>query len=232
MLGSVLPHLQTIFNSLAELDEFFAAKKWDEKKHPRGQPENAGEFAPSKKPKKGINPDSSGAFKTLSKQTDEEREALWEYTDMGAVLLNKALRRGKLNKWNRDRKRQLDQAIARSKFTKPVQLYRGVSSTKKFKPHLLKVGSIFISKGYFSTTSRLPIAHRGARGLGGGGYDDQTDSSIIFSFVLPKGTHAARGSKKEKEYILERSTRWRVLSIKKTGTREFHANIERIEDKK
>lgn len=142
---------------------------WDESSHPRGQPENKGEFVEKK------NIDSSKQQPELS---EEERIAVREYANFWYTDINKDLKNDQLDRHTEPRVALLDAAIAKSATTKQLKLYRAVKDETLDD---YEVGGQYSSPTYLSTAKEKLAAEEFA-GL--------RSRNVILVMDIPKGCKA------------------------------------------
>ena len=133
--------------------------KFEESKHPRGQPENAGQFtkASSKRSKR-----KSGIPTDI---TDAERKAIHEYASDYYKITNKYLRSESVDEYEERAAKKIisgvDSLMSKSVLTKPTVLYRGVKTGALFRN---SVGKVIEFPSYVSTSLSEKYAKRFATG--------------------------------------------------------------------
>lgn len=157
--------------------------------------------------------------------TDEELEALEEYTDAGYLAVNDYLRNGLAKGMAKEDIEslieRLDMAIATSSTNADSTVYRGISD-ESFDD--LVVGSTLHDKGYVSTSSELENAKNFSAFSASGG--------SIFQIDLPAGSNvvdvgkADVGYTNEKEFILPRNSSFEITEIGELdGKKYFKAKL-------
>lgn len=204
-----------------------------ESDHPRGQPENAGQFGAggggkeSKSGKSEKSEPSEATKESKSKReirgvNEKEKQALKAYTLAGSYPLNDFLRNGtsvEKGKWsnatplrtNEDVKeavQEIDSAMERASLDKETTVFRGVNNDVwKMITEGLEVGGVIQDKGFVSTSLKK-----------------LTSSSLthFMKIVVPKGAKAIPleglvPNRSAGEILLNRGTRFRVVSKTKTN---------------
>lgn len=223
------------------------AKKlaFDETKHPRGQPKNAGEFARSGSSSASLPgamhshnealPDESRS--ALSKMSRQEAETLKEYSWHAFDDVNKALR-GEAES-TLDVQKHIDNLTAlmdkTPEFRKPVTVYRAVKGSrmqgggKAFVESLAaaaKSGEPISYRGFASTTTTSSTAVNMAAEFAHG---------VVFEIAARKGIDMKPYSQvpKENELLLPEGSRLRVTSVDRVNdpdTQEdyYHVKAEHV----
>ena len=215
---------------------------FDEAKHPRGQPENAGQFGPggggsegAAKPATGqaapqqpVKPTTiaidAGKPLDLGKSTaisPQEKKSIEKYQSKnGFKKFNNPLRAGKPPDGDAER---LSAVIAKHSIAKETVVYRGLGKTvsKQLADALENKGPgfVFTEMGFLSTSRS-----RGAAA---------TFSNQLFVLKIPAGYNAlpmaaAKGMGGEAEILLDRGTKFTVRSVKPgvtKGSRIFEVEI-------
>jgi ADP-ribosyltransferase exoenzyme len=174
---------------------------------PAGSPDG-GQFCP------GDGGGESGDSSELSKR---EKEAIENYQNEGFHKINSDLRHGKgLNADGR----AIEAAIAKSSLKEAITVYRGVGHTLTNQIVALweeNGTATFIDKAFVSTSGSKAIA--------------ETFSKHTIEIKLPKGFSALNiedfENKHEREVLLARGTKFKVIGVKKTpsGYRRFRVEI-------
>lgn len=152
-------------------------REWNNEDHPRGQPDNAGQFV---KKDSGRNSDSGGSddgkqaqdnvrqfksgkeannyfnkeevrwSKTLS---DNEKRALYDYTSSSYMDVNSYLRGHKPTHMpDKNAIMSIDNAIEKFELTNPIQVYRAVDINRERLGILPQKGEVLSWKGFTSTS--------------------------------------------------------------------------------
>ena len=103
----------------------------------------------------------------------------------------------------------LDGAISKGSLPRDTVLYRGVGEGRAGITGALEPGGVIRDRGYASTSIDRATAEEFAKGKPG---------ATLFEIEAPRGTHAAfvpgDGSLQEAELLLERGTKFHVLSVR------------------
>lgn len=194
-------------------DHHAQLEKAQQARHPKGV-SNGGQFASS------FNPVSASKTHSAvnSEMNDRQKEAFDNYAGSMFRDVNPRLRQGKPPS-REDKKdvEEMDKVFASSSSSADVVVYRGVSSeaVEKMVP-----GSTFVDGGFVSTSSSKQTASNFARG----------DGSAVMEIRVPKGSKAVSlinngaFSKAEKEVLLNRGGKFKVVSFKK-GNRFKPGNL-------
>ena len=219
------PHARLKFAALAGHEGGDA--EWEESKHPRGQPGNAGQFG------LGGGGGKKADTKLVSLSPYEEKIAKEYGEGGGAHWINKYLRDPAAFKkqnpgprtaaWIKSLQKDaktMDGAIEKSRLTQDVTLYRGVIDFSGFDNS--KPGEEFSLSTFSSTSRSKEWAQEFAefRGRRGG----------LIVIDAPKGSHAldmalfARHGSDEDELLLPRNSKFRVENYD-SGRRELHVTL-------
>lgn len=198
-----------------------------ESKHPRGQPDNAGQFAKLPASVKAKMPYKSGQVRRAMAQaptgvargwsevTDEERQAFVAYADEEAyVQLNADLRAGRQPDVKHTKLAlAMERAIQRAgQFPEPVACWRGVFLPPEEQQELLAkirshVGKHVRMRSFVSTTlnPRLALAFAESWGVKGVVFEIKAKTGMYLSGQVAR-PH-------EQEILQNRGTRYRVKSV-------------------
>ena len=201
-----------------------ACDRWseeEEKKHPRGQPKNAGQFGPgggggagSGREKSGSAPARVASFAstktepaktwTAKRITPEQKKAFETYTSNDYTAINGDLRTAKGNvdqsgKYA-DTVRHLDSALDNASYPGGT-VYRGQTGRtfeRWLKEGLIKPGEEITDFGFMSTSSDEKIAssfNEEANSLSSGSFKSAKNPlGVMFKISLPEGSRAAHVS--------------------------------------
>jgi hypothetical protein len=169
---------------------------------------------------------------------DPEQGAYVEDYTMNAYQpINHYLRTGKWDEENEsyikksevsEYRRALDGAISRTEAPRDMLLYRGTHGVDAFET--LKVGDVFMDKGYVSTTTDPKQLWSFMSTALGGSYDSRpVQKGYVLQVTVPKGSNVlsvnryfkgvserfgpTEGIREENEHILPRGSKFRVDSI-------------------
>jgi hypothetical protein len=195
--------------------------RFEESKHRRGpggkfaDKPGAGNDAP-KKIRTEVPQDETLRITDALEDGPKTSSVIEEYTTSGYVSFTNTLRGGRPGAIKRIQS-QLDEFDPL--FEKPgnqlsgdVDLYRGVSSTKKiFGPDGPKPGAVVTDPSYMSTSATFGGAHQFISGQ----YTKVGRDRALFKIRVPKGYSAVRGSLRESEVILPRGSRMKVVSVER-----------------
>ncbi len=164
---------------------------------------------------------------------DATREALAAYQSYGYANINGFLRQGgALSDKIKAQVAMIDKAMAGATVTQPVKVYRSAANLFEaigIDPNDAgAIGKTFMDRGYTSTSTSRKFAqnwyYEQAEQLTNDGIYDA--DKVFVEIVIPKNSQALSLSNLgqdtgdlEQEFLLPRNTVFRIVSIKKTGTR-------------
>jgi hypothetical protein len=174
------------------------------------------------------------------------------YTSVGSWEINGLLRTGKVpedsnsNKEEiRDYIKSLDTEISKTSTPRDLVLFRGTSGTGTEVFEKLKVGDIYIDKGFVSTTLDIAVVPEFMSTATGGRYDSRPiEKGYVLEISVPKGSKALSVNsyfrnvsgrygpsgdiRKEDEHILPRNTKFRVDSISSIDVRGLKDKLIKV----
>lgn len=158
-----------------------------------------------------------------------EKIAIGEYgTGEHYRAVNGALRTGNApNEYRQKIIKGLDSAIESApEFKRDMPLYRGVENTKFIGN--LKPGAVFSDKGFVSASSNLSVAE-GFTTSSGGIIKIVNTKGIKAASVTASGKATFKGEKSENEYILARSTKFKVKKVSSEQINGRTVNVIHVE---
>lgn len=142
------------------------------------------------------------------KMTQQEQDALDDLTGNGFAKINSELREGKADD---PRIEHLDSAFSKaSPLPEPIVVHRGFQGRGADKLRKVKVGETFTDEGYSSTSLKERIARSFRKRF-------SSDPGQYASIIVPKGTRVLAGVELEKEVLLPRGSRFKVVSKSDAG---------------
>lgn len=165
--------------------------------------------------------DKAGQFATV-----DIAQALSDYKQLTAMGVNMLLRGDIGNEQDRPMLERtiagMDAAFAHDEFSalllKDTTVYRGIDSYSVQKAvSAMQPGDEFSDAAFLSTSRSERIARAATI--------DVPDTSVLLEIVAPKGTRVVAGRRDEKELILNRGTKLRVVEIGHTGEATLLARV-------
>jgi len=130
---------------------------------------------------------------------DPETQGLgaWSnYTGAGYREMNDDLRAGKENRWN-DAFEHFFSGKHAERLPQNAILYRGIRNPHGWDPATIEPGEVLSEPGWVSTSA----------------HEDHTVGKWLLRIKAPKGTPFVRGLDHEREVILRRGQRFRVIGV-------------------
>lgn len=201
--------------------------EWDETKHPRGQPENRGEFGPGGGAAEAAERAGSGGPRRVDDPggwgrehfgawadalSDSEKKAVSAYKRDSEVVNGPLREGGHMSPAKEQVRRQLTRALAKSFVPHAVVAYRGAPA--EFYDHLSE-GQVFEDRGFVSTTVARRVADTFKDALETG------EPGVVITVLVPKGAAGAYVDTFDNsfghELLLQRGSRFVVLKKKGRG---------------
>jgi ADP-ribosyltransferase exoenzyme len=195
---------------LTKFQETSGEDEWSEADHPRSE---NGEFA------------IAGGSVSVSTLTNEEKEAIHNYTKHHFGVMNEFLRSDKQTQKEfpakfRERIEMLEKILSKNRVSKTIHTYRGELRSEQDKEiENLKIGDKFNFKHFASTTTDPEIIGRFSNPSDRTFLSEDLTHSVEYKIRLPKGTKALpiTNSKfeDEKEILLNRNQNFTVVDKRK-----------------